>query len=281
MRFWRAKPCLELAGLGCAACLAWIFVFTQGRTYLAPPSAGDPASWAGWYEKVGPLVAVFSLSRLVLLAALGLWTLAAFGLAASGLGRTGRLLATAAARTLSAVRLPGSTTMVSLAVGLSVSAAALGACGTTNSSSLVASQVPVLFNPSKEPATTTTQPVRRASRGLDSPRQPAAPAPTGATKRAPALVKSAAPPSAPPSAPPAGHASAGPSTAGGLWVVRPGDDLWSIAADTLRLRLGRQPDRQEVATYWLQVIAANRSGLPHPDDPSLLYAGDVIILPAG
>ncbi|MGC8513051.1 MAG: LysM peptidoglycan-binding domain-containing protein [Acidimicrobiales bacterium] len=267
MRFWRSNPGLELAGLGCAACLAWILVFTQGRTYLAPPSAGDPAAWAGWYEKVGPLVAVFSLSRLVVLAALGLWTLAAFGLAASGLGRTGRLLAAAAARTLSAVRLPGSTTMVSLAVGLSVSAGALGACGTTNNSTLAASQVPVLFNPSKEPATTTTQPARRAPRGLESPRQPAGPTPT----QAQTLAK--------PSAPPAGHSSAGPSTVGGLWVVRPGDDLWSIAADTLRLRLGRQPDRQEVATYWLQMIAANRSGLPHPDDPSLLYAGDVIILP--
>ncbi len=273
MRFWRANPGLELAGLGCAACLAWILVFTQGRTYLAPPSAGDPASWAGWYEKVGPLVAVFSLSRLVLLAALGLWTLAAFGLAASGLGRTGRLLATAAARTLSAVRLPGSTTMVSLAVGLSVSAAALSACSTTNKSTLTASQVPVLFNPSKEPATTTTQPARRAPRGLESLRQPTVSAPT----RALALAK----PSAPPPVPPAGHVSAGPPAAGGLWVVRPGDDLWSIAADTLRLRLGREPDRQEVATYWLQVIAANRSRLPHPDDPSLLYAGDVIILPAG
>lgn len=41
-----------------------------------------------------------------------------------------------------------------------------------------------------------------------------------------------------------------------------------------------QPDRQEVATYWLAVIAANRATLPHPDDPSLLYAGDVVILPA-
>ncbi len=277
MRSPNAKPRLELAGLGCAASLAWVIVFVEGRTSLAPPSIGDPATWVGWYEKSGPVVGVFSLFRLVILGVLALWALGAFGLAAASLGRPGHRLAITTARILRFVRLPGSATMISLAVGLSVSAAALGACGATTGPSSTSPQTPLLMNPSHVAAhataplapTSNNEVERLRQAGTTERTRTQAPSPTQATTPAKPTVASAQ-----------AATSARPAPASGLWVVRPGDDLWSIAADTLRLRLGMQPDRQEVATYWLAVIAANRATLPHPDDPSLLYAGDVVILPA-
>ena len=42
---------------------------------------------------------------------------------------------------------------------------------------------------------------------------------------------------------------------------------------------GWHPSDRQVSGYWLSVIAANRSRLPDPVDPSLLFPGDVILLP--
>jgi hypothetical protein len=63
------------------------------------------------------------------------------------------------------------------------------------------------------------------------------------------------------------------------WKVRPGDSLWSIAEFVLADRLGRPPSQRETARYWLRVIDMNRSRLPDPRNPSLLFAGDLISLP--
>jgi hypothetical protein len=35
-----------------------------------------------------------------------------------------------------------------------------------------------------------------------------------------------------------------------------------------------------VPAYWARLIEANRSRLPDPADPSLLFPGDVLVLPA-
>jgi nucleoid-associated protein YgaU len=63
-------------------------------------------------------------------------------------------------------------------------------------------------------------------------------------------------------------------------MVRPGDNLWFIAEQTLAAAWGRSPTDRQVGGYWLRVITANRSRLPVPSDPSLLFPGDVILLPA-
>jgi hypothetical protein len=34
-----------------------------------------------------------------------------------------------------------------------------------------------------------------------------------------------------------------------------------------------------VGRYWVELIAANRSRLPDPSDPSLLFPGDLVRLP--
>jgi hypothetical protein len=63
-------------------------------------------------------------------------------------------------------------------------------------------------------------------------------------------------------------------------MVRPGDNLWFIAERTLAAAWRRSPTDRQVGRYWVSVIAANRSHLPEPSDPSLLFPGDVILLPA-
>jgi hypothetical protein len=42
---------------------------------------------------------------------------------------------------------------------------------------------------------------------------------------------------------------------------------------------GIKPGQTDVAAYWIRVMAANRDRLPVPADPSLLFPGDLILLP--
>jgi hypothetical protein len=64
-----------------------------------------------------------------------------------------------------------------------------------------------------------------------------------------------------------------------MWLVRPGDNLWTIATDALAAAWGRPPDVREVAPYWWRVVQVNRPHLPNPSDPNLLFAGDAVTLP--
>ena len=74
-------------------------------------------------------------------------------------------------------------------------------------------------------------------------------------------------------------AGGGRAAAPSEWIVRPGDNLWFIAEQTLAAGWDRSPSDRQVAGYWMSVIATNRSRLPDPSDPSLLFAGDIIVLP--
>ncbi len=63
------------------------------------------------------------------------------------------------------------------------------------------------------------------------------------------------------------------------WTVRRGDHLWSIAEETLRDHWGRETTESETATYWRLVIDHNRDRLVDPDEPDLIHAGQVLLLP--
>ena len=106
---------------------------------------------------------------------------------------------------------------------------------------------------------------RRAQVRPTSARPGSAPA----TPRTPAIV--AAPPRFP-SAP----AASVPTT----WTVLPGDSFWSIAAAVLQEAWGRPPTDAEIDSYWLALIAANRRVLLDPGVPDLIYAGQVLAVPA-
>ncbi len=59
-------------------------------------------------------------------------------------------------------------------------------------------------------------------------------------------------------------------------IVAPGDNLWEIAAR----EVGADPsDATSVAPYWRALIAANRDRLRDPDDPSLIYPGQWLVIP--
>jgi hypothetical protein len=62
-------------------------------------------------------------------------------------------------------------------------------------------------------------------------------------------------------------------------VVRPGDDLWHLAAVEMSSRLGRDATTAEIGPYWRIVVEVNRSRLVHPDDPDLIFPGQTLLLP--
>jgi hypothetical protein len=80
--------------------------------------------------------------------------------------------------------------------------------------------------------------------------------------------------SGPPGAPlPAGAARAGAAAEPAVWVVRPGDSFWRIAA--LQVPAGRDPVR-----YWVDLVRANRLTI-RSGDPDLIHPGETVTLPPG
>ncbi len=61
-------------------------------------------------------------------------------------------------------------------------------------------------------------------------------------------------------------------------VVRPGDNLWDLAARRIQTALGREVADTEVAPYWVEVIHANQQRI-RSGDPDLIHPGEVILLP--
>ena len=246
-------------------------LLAAGRVLPAPPPAPD--RWYGWWQASGPVVAVFAAGRVLLLGLLGIWTAAL--VAATLLASTRQVrLPTWAATT------PAARPVLRLALLLSASSGPLVACGAAGiQAGGPPPPAPVLYNVAGPPVP--------AGRPADQPHlRPPEPAPSRARPAAPtrAAPTRAVPPQAgQPQAgpPPAGRpAPAGPGpTPGRAWTVQPGDDLWTIAARALDSAPGRgaAPD---VGRYWLRVIDANRARLPDPADPSLLFPGDTIVLPA-
>jgi hypothetical protein len=78
----------------------------------------------------------------------------------------------------------------------------------------------------------------------------------------------------PPGAPVATGTASAPT-----WTVAPGDHLWSIAERSLAATAGRAPAEEEVVPYWRALVEANRHVLADPDNPDLLFAGQVLSLP--
>ncbi len=71
-----------------------------------------------------------------------------------------------------------------------------------------------------------------------------------------------------------------PDTAAPLpnYEVRAGDNLWSIAENTLLVRLEHKPTSSEVGIYWRQLILASRDSIAS-GNPNLIYPGEILALP--
>ena len=70
-----------------------------------------------------------------------------------------------------------------------------------------------------------------------------------------------------------------PAPSDEVWVVSPGDHLWSIAAATLRSRWGLEPTDAQTGRYWESLVAANRDRLVRRHDPDLIHVGQTFVLP--
>lgn len=74
-------------------------------------------------------------------------------------------------------------------------------------------------------------------------------------------------------------APAAPEPAVRQVTVGPGDSFWTVAERLTSSRLGRPAGDAEVLEPWLALIAANRDRLTDPEDPDLLFPGQVLRLP--
>jgi hypothetical protein len=111
-----------------------------------------------------------------------------------------------------------------------------------------------------------------------TPPTSAGPGPPGAGS---AAVSTKAPTTTSPRLPTALRPGHGAAPGLSTWTVRPGDDMWSIAEAVVAAADDRTPPLPgAVARYWVSLISANRGRLPTPEDPSLLFVGDVLVLPS-
>ena len=128
--------------------------------------------------------------------------------------------------------------------------------------------------------------IDRPAPRLDPEPAPSAAPPTTAAPRLEPAAEDPAP--AEPPAPPARTAPGprppdpGPDADRKATTVttRPGDSFWSVAERLTSSRLGRPADDVEVVEPWLALIEANRDRLTDPDDPDLLFPGQVLRLPS-
>lgn len=65
----------------------------------------------------------------------------------------------------------------------------------------------------------------------------------------------------------------------GTWRIEAGDHLWRVAEQTLRAHAGTPPNDDAVAAYLARLVEANRDQLVVPDNPDLVFAGQVFLLP--
>jgi hypothetical protein len=104
-----------------------------------------------------------------------------------------------------------------------------------------------------------------------SPPQPARSSPSSPPQ--PARSSSSDPPSPTP--------TPAPNAPAHRHVVVAGDNLWTIATAEVARTTGRSESElndQEVASYWVELVAAARPGL-RSGNPNLIYPGEVVPLP--
>jgi hypothetical protein len=125
-------------------------------------------------------------------------------------------------------------------------------------------RAPATETPARTPASRTAPPTR--PRAKPRPRPTTPPTTTTPVEPAPALAPAPRAATAP---------DRRPQTS---YVVRTGDNLWTIARAALIARGTRDPDDTTIVPYWQSVIAANAGAL-RSGDPNLIYPGEIVALP--
>jgi nucleoid-associated protein YgaU len=212
-----------------------------GRGPLAPPDVLRPSTWPAWAGERSSAEAAMAVLRLVVLG-LALYLLVVTVLAvALRLGDAGRQLTVLDVVTLPFVR---SIVQAGLGAGL-VGATVAGVAAYPSARTAPTSADAAIVAADPSPSTTTTSTPERSGRDA-GPREALTATRTEEVR---------------------------------TWTVAPGDHLWSIAERTVASSLGRTPEETEVARYWRSLIATNRHVLADPDNPDLLFSGQVLTLP--
>jgi hypothetical protein len=258
-----ARRAATLVALLTAEALTVVVLHGLGRVDGLGGPGSDPA---GWLRSAAPEEVVAGGLRLAALA--GAWWL----LASTAAYAAAHLLRVpTAVRTLRWAVLPELRGWVERAVGASVLASV--ALGPTGFGAGTAS--------AGEPPPTIEV---RDGRAVESIPDPAAPTPTPPTTTPPTTAPPAPDPSPVPAEPPSPAAppqSPAPEVASTPYVVATGDSLWTIAAGHLAHATGRAVaalPADEVASYWVRVVDANRDAL-RSGNPNLIYAGEALELP--
>lgn len=236
--------------------------FLLGGARLPSPPLSSPSLWSGWWERLGPVVATFSLLRIgvaalaAYLVLVGCVATAVYRLRRPRLWRVLRWMAPPSARrlVLASLGIAGTVSVLAASGGVAMASPHAGRGGAV----VAGDSTPVLRLVQPSP------PVLRSSN--PGPRQAQDPTPNPAQKTAPKTAPTPAPSDMPSGRQP-DH-----------WVVEPGDSLWSIAAATVKAR-SHTDDHRAIAHYWWRVVQANRPYLPNPSDPDLIFPGDVVTLP--
>lgn len=244
-------------------------------TYLSPvpePPVLHPGHLVAWWGAHPPVIAAMSLLRIAGLLFGGYWLLLCSAVIV--FTRSGHLLR------LVPLRLPGMGHLMKVATGgslLGVAVVCATGCATTAGHSSAAAPRPPELVQLDNPTAPSTPP------HVTVPHLQAAPATSPPARGEPGAIQPGPPPptASPEAAPPAAFpTTAMASTEATSWTVKPGEDLWSITESVLIARLGHAPDQREVAALWVRVIDINRPGLPDPANPNLIFAGDVVVIPA-
>lgn len=241
-----------------------ILVFVAGRPGTGELPLAHPSQFVRWWLASGPVVATFGLIRLMVVVGGVCWTsLLVIFLVARWIGHLGLVGRACNQRTW---------------IGLGWIARL--AAGTSIASASVMSGTAALPVGAADLATTVAGDVGSTSTSPPGPPTPPRLVPLRSVPAGPVVPDVPGPDVSAPARGLADSAAASPEPRQiKVWIVEPGDDLWSIAASVIRSDLGLSPSDREVAPYWLRLIEANRSTLPDPDNPSLIFAGERILLP--
>lgn len=282
----------------------------------APPL--DPAAWSAWAEGRDPLVAVFAVLRLLVLA------LSWYLVGATSVGILARVL-----RAASLVRIADALTVPALRRSLQA------ALGVSLATAMVVSSVPTLdpspreistvalgaadddlvrFAAVQDVAQDVAQDVTRGGaqdvaqvtlvaagegdritlRHVESV-DPPVPLPLELLERARDAAAGGSP-DGPPSPSPqdpvaerdedrnprqgSGDGGASENQASTDHSVVAGESFWTIAQDVLAGQLDRAPSDAEVVTYWGALVESNRDRLVDRDNPDLIFPGQLLQIPS-
>ncbi|MGI8807243.1 MAG: LysM peptidoglycan-binding domain-containing protein [Acidimicrobiales bacterium] len=233
-----------IAGMGAAAgVLQW-----AGQGPLAAPALTQPDRWADWLQGRDPILAAFSVLRVVAVG--GLWYVAIAAL-------VGTLL-----------RMVGAASLVRVADRLTIGPVRRMLAGTV-SLGLAASGVVAVAAPAlRVPAAAAAQAAPPSTTSTSTSTTVLSPATVTMHRLGPA--ERVRPPAVAPAI----------AEAAGHWTVRPGECFWSIAESVLADRWGRPPTDAEIVPYWQRLIAANRHELVQRDNPDVIFPGQVFAVPA-